>query len=43
MRMQRKMPATMTKKPPEKSTMRPAFLRGRNEDPQSIGRGMLKR
>jgi hypothetical protein len=43
MRMQRKMPATVTKAPPEKSKMRPAFLRGLNEDCHSIGIGMLIR
>jgi hypothetical protein len=43
MRMQRRMPAIVTKAPPEKSRMRPAFLRGLSEDFQSIGMGMLIR
>jgi hypothetical protein len=34
------MPATVTKRPPEKSRMRPAFLRGRSEDVHSMGIGI---
>jgi hypothetical protein len=37
------MPATMTKIPPEKSTMRPIFLPGLNEDCHNMGIGMLMR
>ncbi len=43
MRTQRKMPATVTKMPLENSRMRPAFLRGLNEEFHSIGIGMLIR
>lgn len=40
---QRRMPAAVTKIPPEKSSMRPAFLSGLREDFQSNGIGMLIR
>lgn len=43
MRMQRKMPAAVTKTPPEKRRMTPAFLRGFSDEAQSMGIGMLIR
>jgi hypothetical protein len=43
MRTQRKIAATVTNRPPEKRTMRPAFLKGRSEDFHSMGMGIHMR
>lgn len=43
MRIQRRMAATVTKMPPENSSMSPAFFSGLSEARQSIGIGMLSR
>jgi len=43
MRTQRRMPAMVTKMPPEKSRMSPTFFAGLSDALQSMGMGMLKR
>jgi hypothetical protein len=43
MRMHRKMPAAVTKMPPENKRMTPAFFKGLSDEAQSIGIGMLIR
>jgi len=43
MRIHRSIAAAVTNRPPEKSRIRPNFLRGFIVEPQNIGIGMLSR